>query len=63
MKGFAANEVAAKALDTVIGRGVSFQDIEISNYTNGSTLVNFTGVAAERLAILGGYSWSYKNSP
>lgn len=53
-KRFAAKEAAAKALGTGIGRGVSFQHIEITNDTNGAPLVHFTAGAAERLAFLGG---------
>ncbi|ABZ75656.1 holo-acyl-carrier-protein synthase [Shewanella halifaxensis HAW-EB4] len=53
-KRFAAKEAAAKALGTGIGRGVSFQHIEISNNTNGAPLVAFSDGAAERLAQLGG---------
>ena len=53
-KRFAAKEAAAKALGTGIGRGVSFQHIEISNNGNGAPVVTFSGGAAERLAALGG---------
>ncbi|MGS0679552.1 holo-ACP synthase [Shewanella sp. 125m-7] len=53
-KRFAAKEAAAKALGTGIGRGVSFQHIEISNNDNGAPLISFTDGAAERLALLGG---------
>ncbi|QQX81461.1 holo-ACP synthase [Shewanella sp. KX20019] len=53
-KRFAAKEAAAKALGTGIGRGVSFQHIEISNNDNGAPIVTFNGGAAERLAALGG---------
>lgn len=53
-KRFAAKEAAAKALGTGIGRGVSFQHIEISNDANGAPRVCFSGGAAERLALLGG---------
>ncbi|ABV35763.1 Holo-(acyl-carrier-protein) synthase [Shewanella sediminis HAW-EB3] len=53
-KRFAAKEAAAKALGTGIGRGVSFQHIEISNDANGAPQVNFSGGAAERLALLSG---------
>ncbi|GIU22731.1 holo-ACP synthase [Shewanella schlegeliana] len=53
-KRFAAKEAAAKALGTGIGRGVSFQHIEISNNANGAPLVMFSDGAAERLAQLGG---------
>ncbi|QYK13945.1 holo-ACP synthase [Shewanella rhizosphaerae] len=53
-KRFAAKEAAAKALGTGIGRGVSFQHIEISNDANGAPLIAFQGGAAERLSLLGG---------
>ncbi|RTR39043.1 holo-ACP synthase [Shewanella canadensis] len=53
-KRFAAKEAAAKALGTGIGRGVSFQHIEISNDANGAPIVSFSDGAAERLALLGG---------
>ncbi|ACJ30457.1 Holo-acyl carrier protein synthase:Phosphopantethiene-protein transferase [Shewanella piezotolerans WP3] len=53
-KRFAAKEAAAKALGTGIGRGVSFQHIEISNNENGAPIVTFSAGAAERLAALGG---------
>lgn len=53
-KRFAAKEAAAKALGTGIGRGVSFQHIEISNDANGAPIVTFNGGAAERLAFIGG---------
>ena len=53
-KRFAAKEAAAKALGTGIGRGISFQHIEISNDDNGAPLVSFNAGAAERLTLLGG---------
>lgn len=53
-KRFAAKEAAAKALGTGIGRGVSFQHIEISNDDNGAPLIRFSDGAAQRLAFLGG---------
>lgn len=53
-KRFAAKEAAAKALGTGIGRGVSFQHIEISNNANGAPLISFSGGAAEQLTLLGG---------
>ncbi len=53
-KRFAAKEAAAKALGTGIGRGVSFQHIEITNDSNGAPLIQLSGGAAERLAALGG---------
>lgn len=53
-KRFAAKEAAAKALGTGIGRGVSFQHIEIANNDNGAPLISFSGGAADRLTALGG---------
>lgn len=51
-KRFAAKEAAAKALGTGIGRGVSFQHIEITNDDYGAPHLHFTGGAAERFAFL-----------
>lgn len=53
-KRFAAKEAVAKALGTGIGRGVSFQDIEISNNNDGAPLVTLGGGALEVLQRLGG---------
>ncbi|MCE9679068.1 holo-ACP synthase [Shewanella sp. AS1] len=53
-KRFAAKEAAAKALGTGIGRGVSFQHIEISNNEDGAPQLKLTLGAADRLAFLGG---------
>lgn len=53
-KRFAAKEAAAKALGTGIGRGVSFQHIEISNNEFGAPLLQLTGGALQRLTQLGG---------
>jgi len=53
-KRFVAKEAAAKALGTGIGRGVSFQHIEINKDANGAPLVSFSGGAAQRLELLGG---------
>jgi len=44
---------AAKALGTGIGRGVSFQHIEISNDQHGRPELKFTGYAAELATRLG----------
>tara|TARA_R110002126_G_scaffold119373_15_gene260288 strand:+ start:973 stop:1356 length:384 start_codon:yes stop_codon:yes gene_type:complete len=52
-KRFAAKEAAAKALGTGIGRGVSFQHIEISNDQHGRPQLQFSGFAAELAAGLG----------
>lgn len=51
-KRFAAKEAAAKALGTGIGRGVSFQQIEISNNALGKPELRFSGHAAELAAAL-----------
>lgn len=48
-KRFAAKEAIAKALGTGIGRGVSWQDIQIEHDTNGAPLVRLSG-GAERVA-------------
>ncbi|WP_299492505.1 holo-ACP synthase [uncultured Shewanella sp.] len=53
-KRFAAKEAAAKALGTGIGRGVSFQHIEIRNDDYGAPHVYFSQGAAQRLAVLKG---------
>ncbi|GLP97185.1 holo-ACP synthase [Paraferrimonas sedimenticola] len=53
-KRFAAKEAVAKALGTGIGRGVSFQHIEISNDLNGAPLCHLSDGAQQRLAELGG---------
>lgn len=51
-KRFAAKEAIAKALGTGIGRGVSWQDIQVEHDANGAPLVRLGGgarrVAAER---------------
>lgn len=52
-KRFAAKEAAAKALGTGIGRGVSFQHIEISNDQYGRPELKFSGYAAELAKSLG----------
>lgn len=52
-KRFAAKEAIAKALGTGIGRGVSFQDIEVTNNSNGAPQVKLTGGAEKALAELG----------
>ncbi len=54
-KRFAAKEAVAKALATGIGRGVSWQHIEISNDAeSGAPECQLSGGAADRLQILGG---------
>ncbi|WP_394200089.1 holo-ACP synthase [Shewanella waksmanii] len=52
-KRFAAKEAAAKALGTGIGRGVSFQHIEVSNNENGAPQLTLSAGAAERMQQLG----------
>ncbi|BDM63632.1 holo-[acyl-carrier-protein] synthase [Shewanella sp. NFH-SH190041] len=54
-KRFAAKEAAAKALGSGIGRGISFQHFHISNNDWGAPKLSFSGGAAERLELLGGY--------
>ena len=44
----------AKALGTGIGRGVSFQDIVISNNAKGAPLVELSNGAADVMRELGG---------
>jgi holo-[acyl-carrier protein] synthase len=46
-KRFAVKEAVAKALGTGIGRGVSWQDIEISHNDDGAPLVTLSGGALE----------------
>ena len=53
-KRFAAKEAIAKALGTGIGRGVSFQDMVISNDENGAPLAELSNGAAEVMQALGG---------
>ena len=54
-KRFAAKEAVAKALGTGIGRGVSWQDIQIEHDENGAPLVRLTG-GAEAVATRRGAS-------
>ncbi|QBL08771.1 holo-ACP synthase [Rheinheimera sp. D18] len=49
-KRFAAKEAAAKALGTGIGRGVSFQHIQVSNNAEGAPQLALTDYAAELAA-------------
>lgn len=51
-KRFAAKEAVSKALGTGIGRGVSWQHIEIVKDENGRPLVELTAGAAERAKAL-----------
>ncbi|MEQ8800470.1 holo-ACP synthase [Haliea sp.] len=53
-KRFAAKEAIAKALGTGIGRGVSWQDIEVRHDVHGAPLVHLSGGAAEVLKRRGG---------
>jgi holo-[acyl-carrier protein] synthase len=53
-KRFAAKEAIAKALGTGIGRGVSWQDIQIEHDGNGAPLVRLSGGAGEVAARRGG---------
>lgn len=52
-KRFAAKEAIAKALGTGIGRGVSWQDMEIGHDDAGAPQVTLRGGAAEVAAALG----------
>ncbi len=52
-KRFAAKEAAAKALGTGIGRGVSFQHMEIHHTDWGAPKLRFSEGAAARFAELG----------
>jgi holo-[acyl-carrier protein] synthase len=53
-KRFAAKEAVAKALGTGIGRGVSWQDIELSHDSYGAPRVTLTGGALEAARRRGG---------
>ena len=53
-KRFAAKEAIAKALGTGIGRGVSWQDIEVRHDAHGAPLVHLSGGAAEVVKRRGG---------
>lgn len=48
-KRYAAKEAIAKALGTGIGRGVSWQDMEISNNDQGAPLVTLSGGARDKM--------------
>ncbi|MBY6188107.1 holo-ACP synthase [Marinobacter hydrocarbonoclasticus] len=54
-KRFAVKEAAAKALGTGIGRGVSFQHIELQHNEWGAPILVLSGGARERLEQLGGH--------
>jgi holo-[acyl-carrier protein] synthase len=53
-KRFAAKEAIAKALGTGIGRGVSWQDLQIEHTSAGAPLVRLSGGAAAVAAERGG---------
>ncbi len=53
-KRFAAKEAIAKALGTGIGRGVSWQDIEVHHDSHGAPVVHLSGGAAEVVKRRGG---------
>lgn len=53
-KRFAVKEAIAKALGTGIGRGISFQQLIVSNNSDGAPQVELQANAAERLKQLGG---------
>lgn len=53
-KRFAAKEAIAKALGAGIGRGISFQQLIVSNNSDGAPQVELQANAAERLKQLGG---------
>lgn len=51
-KRYAAKEAVAKALGTGIGRGVSWQDIEVSNNQDGAPEVRLSGGALAKMQAL-----------
>ena len=53
-KRFAAKEAIAKALGTGIGRGVSWQDIQIEHDANGAPTVRLSGGASQVATERGG---------
>ena len=53
-KRFCIKEAAAKALGTGIGRGISWQNFQVSNDDLGAPMLELTDGAAERLGALGG---------
>ncbi len=53
-KRFAVKEAAAKALGTGIGRGVSFQHIELQHNEHGAPRLHLSAGAAARFESLGG---------
>ncbi len=53
---FCAKEAVAKALGTGIAKGISFQDIEISNKENGKPEVILSGEALKIFKAMGAFS-------
>ena len=53
-KRFCAKEAVVKALGTGIGRGVSWQDIQVEHDANGAPLVRLQGGAGDHLGGGGG---------
>ncbi len=53
-KQFAAKEALAKALGTGIAQGVGFQQLEILRDEAGAPRASLSGVALQRLQVLGG---------
>jgi len=51
-KRYAAKEAIAKALGTGIGRGVSWQDMEVSNNDQGAPVVTLSGGARDQMRIM-----------
>lgn len=47
-KRFAAKEAAVKALGTGIGRGISWQQLNVSNNDSGAPILSFSGEFAEK---------------
>ncbi|MDX2464498.1 MAG: holo-ACP synthase [Porticoccus sp.] len=56
-KRFAAKEAASKALGTGVGP-ISWQDMEISNNSNGAPILLLTGAAKERMELIGAHQIS-----
>lgn len=56
-KRFAAKEAAVKALGTGIGRGVGWQQLEVSKNELGKPFIQLTGVAAQIAEQLGATHW------
>lgn len=56
-KRFAAKEAAVKALGTGIGRGVGWQQLEVSKNELGKPFIQLTGTAAQIAEQLGATHW------